>query len=401
MLMDKCTLVLSEVEEDVWVFVKLEHEEEGKYCRMGDPEENSILDSSFSDQICREFMQHFYRCFYTFYGPIRGWIFRQKLGDLQKLITLFVGRYQEMFRYEGSLDLVAYCLRDIRLIPLDVNSTLKFSYFRNVLQSYDGNVAHIMVFAYGHLAYSSLSKHNTEFFANYLFATGEPYAFTDARRSRLALLPELPTSLLLEKFGVLYNSRVAGLEEGREMERGSVAVSRGGGVDLLGLESRVELFESWLEGEAVPLRVNFYQENNMLFLTFYRENPNLSQLIFQNRFYHDNADKFLVKISESLTGLLKPTDPFRFLFHNAATFSGKSTIREWKSVGAHLREVLEGLQQREEGCIATLTHQNCWLYGFRRLSRLLILIVPSEIPLNKIEDFANKMTREYFTKAYI
>jgi hypothetical protein len=93
-LMDRCTLILSEVEENVWVFVKLEHEEESKYCRMGDPEENSILDSSFSDQICRQFMQHFYRCFYTFYGPIRGWIFREKLAELQKIITLFVGRYE-------------------------------------------------------------------------------------------------------------------------------------------------------------------------------------------------------------------------------------------------------------------------------------------------------------------
>jgi hypothetical protein len=283
-----------------------------------------------------------------------------------------------------------------------VNSTLKFSYFRNVLQSYDSNVAHIMVFAYGHLAYSSLSKENTEFFANYLFATGEPYVFNDTRRNRLTLHPELPKPNALEKFGVLYNSKVLGLEEGREMERGSVAISRSGGVDLLGLElNRVELFESWLEGEAQPLRVNFYQENNMLFLTFYRENPNLSQLIFQNRFYHDNADKFLVKISESLSGLLKPNDPFKFLFHNAATFSGKSTIRDWKGVSSQLREMLETLQLREEGSIATLSHQNCWLYGFRRLSRMLILMVPSEIPLNKIEEFANKMTKEYFTKAYI
>jgi len=53
---------------------------------------------------------------------------------------------------------MSYALKDIRLIPLDVNSTLKFSYFKNVLQSYDLSISHIMVFAYGLLAYSSLDK---------------------------------------------------------------------------------------------------------------------------------------------------------------------------------------------------------------------------------------------------
>lgn len=65
----------------------------------------------------------------------------------------------------------------------------------------------------------------------------------------------------------------------------------------------------------------------MLFLTFYKLNPDINQLIFQNRFYHDNADKFLLKINESLNGVLKTNDPYKFIFHNAATYSGKSTIK--------------------------------------------------------------------------
>jgi hypothetical protein len=75
----------------------------------------------------------------------------------------------------------------------------------------------------------------------------------------------------------------------------------------------------------------------MLFITFYRDNPDLNQIIFQNRFYHDNSDKFLVKINESLIGVLKPSDPYKFLFHNASTFSGKSTIKEWKNIGNQIR----------------------------------------------------------------
>lgn len=77
-----------------------------------------------------------------------------------------------MFAYEGRLDVMGLTVRDVRLIPLDINSTLKFLYFRNVLQSYEPNIAHIAVFSNGLLAYSSLNKEDTEYFANYLYATG-------------------------------------------------------------------------------------------------------------------------------------------------------------------------------------------------------------------------------------
>jgi len=35
----------------------------------------------------------------------------------------------------------------------------------------------------------------------------------------------------------------------------------------------------------------------MLFITLYKTSPSINQLIFQNRFYHDNADKFLMKVN--------------------------------------------------------------------------------------------------------
>ena len=77
-----------------------------------------------------------------------------------------------MHGYEGRLDTISLVVRDVRMIPLDINSTLKFLYFRNVMQSYDNNIAHIAVFSNGLLAYSSLAKEDTEYFANYLYASG-------------------------------------------------------------------------------------------------------------------------------------------------------------------------------------------------------------------------------------
>ena len=103
-------------------------------------------------------MDHFYKCFKTFYGPIRGWIFREKFEELQKIITALVIRYQEIFKYDQSLDIIEYFIKDFRQIPLDVNSTLKFTYFKNVLQSYDHKISHLIIFASSFLAYSSLHR---------------------------------------------------------------------------------------------------------------------------------------------------------------------------------------------------------------------------------------------------
>lgn len=75
------------------------------------------------------------------------------------------------------------------------------------------------------------------------------------------------------------------------------------------------------------MKVNFYAENNMFFVTLFKTKPEMSEIFFQNRFYHDNADKFISKINESIPSILKPADPYKFMFHNCATYTGKSTIK--------------------------------------------------------------------------
>lgn len=94
------------------------------------------------------------------------------LFELQKIIDYFVPKYEDINSYgskDKRLDIASYMLKTIRAIPLDVNTTLKFDYFKNVLQSYESTVMDIIVFSHGYLAYSSLDKRVTEFFAKYLF----------------------------------------------------------------------------------------------------------------------------------------------------------------------------------------------------------------------------------------
>jgi hypothetical protein len=241
--------------------VKLEHAVEPKYGRLGEPEEHAYWDSSLSEPILRTFMSHFYDNFQLFYGSIRGWVFREKFEELQYILESFVVRYQEVYRLDQKLDALSYLMPDIRLIPLDVNTTLKFSYFRTVLQSYNANIAHLCIFAHGVLAYSSLRKNTTLLLAHYLFSAREPYFFAEQARNRLTLLPELPKHTQSEKFGLIYDTKVLGFDENSEAYRLTVAPPKPQGNDLLGLEADqppFELFELYIEEEEMPVRVGFY-----------------------------------------------------------------------------------------------------------------------------------------------
>ena len=139
----------------------------------------------------------------------------------------------------------------------------------------------------------------------------------------------------------------------------------------------------------------------MFFLTFYKNKPQFKEIAFQNRFYHDNSDKFISKISETINPILKPVDPYRFIFHNSATYTGKSTIRDWKNCGLYIRNTYELLQKAKEGVVVTSTQFGYWIYGIHRLSRILIMLIPMEHTLVRIEDYVHRMTKEYFARAYV
>ena len=66
-----------------------------------------------------------------------------------------------------------------------------------------------------------------------------------------------------------------------------------------------------------------------------------------------------------------------------------------------MRNTLELMQKNPEGVMATSTQYGYWVYGVHRLSRILILLIPMELGLGKLEDFVGKMTREYFSKAFL
>jgi hypothetical protein len=74
-----------------------------------------------------------------------------------------VPKYIEINSYpdKRGLDVMSYMIKNIRAISLDVNSTLKYTYFKNVMQNYDPAVKDLIVFANGMLTFTSLDKQTT------------------------------------------------------------------------------------------------------------------------------------------------------------------------------------------------------------------------------------------------
>jgi hypothetical protein len=82
-VMEECVLILSEVEEDIWIFVRLEHDPENHFGRIPSPDaDNGYLDNNFSENLCHSFMENLYASIRMWHGPIRGWVFRERVGEL-------------------------------------------------------------------------------------------------------------------------------------------------------------------------------------------------------------------------------------------------------------------------------------------------------------------------------
>ena len=127
-----------------------------------------------------------------------------------------------------------------------------------------------------------------------------------------------------------------------------------------------------------------FLEKSMFFLTFYRSITQKDQIIFQNKFYHDNIDKFMPKIEAVINKLVSQFDNYKFLYCNNSTFHGKMSIDRWLLISPETRHILPALQNTQEGVVAC-TYQNHWVYGINRLNRLLILLIPNDIPLQKLD----------------
>ena len=146
--------------------------------------------------------------------------------------------------------------------------------------------------------------------------------------------------------------------------------------------------------------MTYFSEKKMFFISFYKVLSNRQQIIFQNRFYYDNISKFSSKITDILGGILSQTDNYRFLYCNLNTYTGKIAIEKWQVFVPEMRYIWSIIEKQKESQVAT-TIQNHWVYGIHRLNRVLVLMIPSEIVLHRLDDFADKMFKEYFFKAYM
>ena len=112
------------------------------------------------------------------------------------------------------MDISSYLLESIRALPLDTNSTLKFSYFKNVMENYDKNIGELVVFSHGLLAFSTLPKEFTSFWSRYFFGTGEPYRFDgNIVMKKMKIIQDLAALEPNLQYGSIYNSFQMGFGE--------------------------------------------------------------------------------------------------------------------------------------------------------------------------------------------
>jgi len=84
-----------------------------------------------------------------------------------------------------------------------------------------------------------------------------------------------------------------------------------------------------------------------------------------------------------MSNVLNQNDNYRFLFFNKSTCVGKCTFKDWGVIGNQIKYTLSRIKRSTEGQICT-TFQNHWVYGVKKMNRVLIILIPNEVPLHKI-----------------
>ena len=100
-----------------------------------------------TEEQCLKVLVHFYKSFFIFYGTIQRYLALEKFNELNTTLDYFLFKYHLINSTEeppnaNSKELLPLCVTNylfsnVRSVPLDTNSTLKFEYFKNVLKSYD------------------------------------------------------------------------------------------------------------------------------------------------------------------------------------------------------------------------------------------------------------------------
>ena len=81
---------------------------------------------------------------------------------------------------------------------------------------------------------------------------------------------------------------------------------------------------------------------------------------------------------------------------------GKMTLQlgESQEVGIAIRNIFSKLKSSLDDTILTTTG-SFWVYGMRRLNRMLVVVMSNEIPMHKIEDYMDRLAKDYFPAIYI
>jgi hypothetical protein len=65
-----------------------------------------------------------------------------------------------------------------------------------------------------------------------------------------------------------------------------------------------------------------------------------------------------------------------------------------------MRNIFSKLKSSTENSILTTTG-SFWVYGLRRINRLLVVVMSNEIAIHKIEDYMDRLSKDYFPSIYI
>ncbi|KAL4471685.1 hypothetical protein ABPG74_008578 [Tetrahymena malaccensis] len=428
-IFDKYIHAQEEVEENIWlyiVFAKFEgcdilleqHSEEKSY---NIEQTGQFIDHRITESHIKNILRHFYETFWMFFSEMNFHINQDKRAFIN-LMDQYILRYLDLNGDElnKSLNVLRYQFQGFQYAPIEKNIFLTLQSLINILSTIDSRIKHYSIYFSGYFIYSTLNHDKAFSLYEYLYSLDKPFIYSDRKvQCKFAFLQEIAHNEELF-YGNLFNSNRLGIQKQQNAHQQGVAQNISGqyiqqanntsgkSKEIVNLQN---IFLRGNNGETEKYQMNLYYERQLMILMLYDSNQEVQKdkLIEMNTAISRNCEKIAKHVEKAIQEQLKKEESYKYLYFNHMNIATK--ISNPHNLNQFLQQEIDTIsnvynQLQNDNLNHSSVQQLCkssnvWIYGYKNVSRVVIMIFPGNLSLPKVYEESEKLFKNYFPLLYM
>ncbi|KRX03481.1 hypothetical protein PPERSA_02860 [Pseudocohnilembus persalinus] len=441
---DRFIHVTRELEENIWIYMVLQKK---SYQGLGQKDEDGIetgrddeflqpyqafdlqdqayypvetnkfrITNYISKESVLNICTHFYQCFQTFFGNIRPFLKDQHSKDkFNNVFSEYIRRYQILNSYDHQyMNTLNYVYKGLQYAPIQQTVFLTIQYLLNMLKAIDNKLKHFCVFFQGYFVYSTFSQKTALFLYDYYNFSGLPFELDDEKiQSKFMLIDNIQDKDIYN-YGYFCNSLSYGQKTENNNSKQQEQEKDQSDNQYVQLQKvylnldQVTIQNSKNGQKQQQFQMNSFSKNGLHILMFYDEDVQVQKQKIQeiNSVILKNMDKISQRLLEKIQILQIQEQPYTFLYYNNINFASRlSNEYTFKQITGQQRDfiknVYEELNNNEEMDQSITKITEAWIVGIKKLDRILIVLLPSNLTLTKVQEEILKLEKKTLKTIYL